>query len=472
MESIAYLHIASAYEESENLEFPSIRANFNLFESWQTISTPVAIRLLSATLALAIISVAGQAMAARPGVSGTEVSNIQRCLKRLGYFEGSVTGNFGSKTENAVRKFQRAKGLPAIGVVGPQTQRALDTQCGTARRSQPRNVPRRPTRNPNSIPPAPAPRFEFEMRLGSNGPDVSRLQRDLQTLGLYYGPINGNFDFDTENAVRLFQRNNSLNPDGVVGTRTRQSIIVAVDTQRPQPGEPIGQSYPTILSQGSSGPEVTSLQQLLQRLGYFTGNPTGNFGSATRDSVIRFQQEYGLYADGVVNNQTWDALIRQAQQGPSNPPGGRAALLRPGDNNENVRNLQLRLEQLGYFKGNPNGFYGDYTRDAVTQFQRNYRLNVTGFVDSATWQALGLRNIAGVGGEIDNPIPTKRYVVVVPIQNRDTLRLVRQHVGNAFEAESNLGRYINAGQFEKRQDAERLIRNLQDRGFDARVDFF
>jgi peptidoglycan hydrolase-like protein with peptidoglycan-binding domain len=460
MESIAYLHIASAYEESESLEFPSVRIHFNLFENWQKISTPVAIRLLSVTLALAIVSLAGQAMAARPGVSGTEVSSIQRCLKKLGYFEGSITGNFGSKTETAVRKFQKAKGLPAIGVVGPQTQRALDSQCGTARRSQPRNVARAPRRNQNPIPPTPAP--VFELRPGSNGPDVSRLQRDLKTLRLYYGPINGSFDFETENAVRLFQRDNSLTPDGVVGTRTRQAIIVAVDTRNPT--GPIGESsYPT-LSLGSNGGEVTYLQQLLQRLGYFTGNLTGNFGPTTQDSVVRFQQDYGLYADGVVNNQTWDALIRQR------PPDTRSALLRPGDNNENVRNLQLRLEQLGYFKGSANGFYGDYTKDAVTQFQRYYRLNDTGIVDYATWQELGLENRIGGGG--DTSVSTKRYVVVVPIQNRDTLRLVRQHISDAFETDSNIGRYINAGQFEKRQDAEKRTRNLQDRGFDARVDKF
>ncbi len=466
MESIAYLHIASAYEESESLQFRSIRVHFNLF-NWQKISTTVAIRLLSVTLALAIVSVAGQAMAARPGVSGTEVSNIQRCLKKLGYFEGSITGNFGTKTETAVRKFQKAKGLPAIGVVGPQTQRALDSQCGTARRNQPRNVARAPRRNPNPIPPAPAP--AFELRPGSNGPDVSRLQRDLQALGLYRGLINGNFDFETETAVMRFQRDNALTPDGVVGTRTRQAIIVAVDTRNPTGPIGTGESYST-LSQGSSGGEVTYLQQLLQRLGYFTGNITGNFGNTTRDSVLRFQQDYGLYADGVVNNQTWDALIRQRPPIGTIPDNNRAALLRPGDNNENVKNLQLRLEQLGYFKGNPNGFYGDYTKDAVTQFQRYYRLNDTGIVDYATWEALGLENRTGrVGDSLNN---AKRYVVVVPIQNRDTLRLVRQHVGNAFETESNLGKYINAGQFEKRQDAERLTRNLQNRGFDARVDNF
>lgn len=49
----------------------------------------------------------------RRGSSGSEVRQIQEKLKRWGYYNGSVDGIYGSRTEAAVKKFQRANGLTA-----------------------------------------------------------------------------------------------------------------------------------------------------------------------------------------------------------------------------------------------------------------------------------------------------------------------------------------------------------------------
>lgn len=110
MESIAYLHLASAYEASESIEVVPIRVDVKLF-SWKKLSSVAAMRLLSVALTMAVLSVAGQALAlqSRPGSSGANVTTVQRCLKQLGYYNGPVTGNFGSLTRNAVIKFQQRK---------------------------------------------------------------------------------------------------------------------------------------------------------------------------------------------------------------------------------------------------------------------------------------------------------------------------------------------------------------------------
>ena len=45
------------------------------------------------------------------GSSGEEVKQIQQKLKNWGYYNGNVDGVFGSKTQEAVKKFQKANGL-------------------------------------------------------------------------------------------------------------------------------------------------------------------------------------------------------------------------------------------------------------------------------------------------------------------------------------------------------------------------
>jgi len=58
-------------------------------------------------------------------MSGPEVVRVQQRLQELGFFSGTPRGNFGEKTEAAVRAFQEANGLAVDGVVGPETWRAL-----------------------------------------------------------------------------------------------------------------------------------------------------------------------------------------------------------------------------------------------------------------------------------------------------------------------------------------------------------
>ncbi len=45
------------------------------------------------------------------GSSGNEVKQIQQKLKEWGYYTGNVDGVYGSKTQTAVKKFQKVNGL-------------------------------------------------------------------------------------------------------------------------------------------------------------------------------------------------------------------------------------------------------------------------------------------------------------------------------------------------------------------------
>jgi len=60
-----------------------------------------------------------------PNMGGKPIRRIQRRLVDLGFGPLEVDGVFGPKTDAAVRKLQKARGLAVDGVVGPKTQAAL-----------------------------------------------------------------------------------------------------------------------------------------------------------------------------------------------------------------------------------------------------------------------------------------------------------------------------------------------------------
>ena len=61
--------------------------------------------------------------------------------------------------------------------------------------------------------------------LHSHGPEVSRIQTALRVLGLYHGPVDGDFGGGTLAAVKAFQRSEGLQVDGVVGPDTWAALL-------------------------------------------------------------------------------------------------------------------------------------------------------------------------------------------------------------------------------------------------------
>ncbi len=483
METIGYLHTASVTEASENIEVVPVLFNFYFFINlnWKKLSRSAAMLSVSVTMTLAALSVAGQALAfQKEGNQGSQVSNIQRCLQRLGYFNGPVTGKFGSLTQNGVIRFQNANGVTADGVVGSRTKQLLQSQC-QSRSTSGGNV-------------------SGELQLGSRGTAVKALQQDLRQLGFFNRPITSYFGSETQQAVIRFQQSHGISAIGVVGPRTTEAISVSLNQiQRPvsdypiQPPEGIGgDNLPNALNPGAAGAEVTELQQSLRRLGYFNSNPTGYFGPSTKDAVVRFQQANGIIPNGIADSQTLAAISavlggqnnpqnnvqnnvqnnpqNNVQNNPQNSNCSTDTDICLGERSQRVATVQKRLQQLGLFKGDVSGYYGTETRDAVVQFQRYRGIDPTGFVNYQTWQALGISN--SENPKADNPTPKNTYVVVVPIHNNDTLYKVQQYIPEAFAAKSRLGAYVNAGQFKDRSDAEKLSKTLRSRGLDARVEYF
>jgi N-acetylmuramoyl-L-alanine amidase len=126
---------------------------------------------------------------------GAAVRDIQERLDALGFASGTDSpGYFSTGTENAVREFQRARGLDVDGIVGPDTWRSL-YEAGYRL----------------------GDRMLFLRRPMMRGEDVSELQSRLSSLGFDVGKVDGIFGPKTEEAVIEFQHNRDLAEDGKAG---------------------------------------------------------------------------------------------------------------------------------------------------------------------------------------------------------------------------------------------------------------
>ncbi|MDZ4063442.1 MAG: peptidoglycan-binding protein [Coriobacteriia bacterium] len=143
---------------------------------------------------------------------------------------------------------------------------------------------------------------------------------------------------------------------------------------------------------GVRGPAVEDIQRRLLGLGYELG-PTGVDGvflGMTRDAVAVFQKEFGLAEDGVVGDETWNALVDATFT-----LGDRMLYLRlPYFHGRDVTGLQEALNTLGFSCGQPDGIFGAYTERAVREFQLNCGQPADGIVGPETVRAIaGLRHV-------------------------------------------------------------------------------
>jgi N-acetylmuramoyl-L-alanine amidase len=144
----------------------------------------------------------------RRGDTGVAVADIRARLVRLNLLKDresrgtpspqALDASFDDGVEEAVRNFQQQRGIPADGVVGPQTLRHLDE----ARWSLGDRV------------------LAFTPGHLIHGDDVLDLQSRLTRMGFDCGRPDGIFGVLTDGALREFQRNVGLEPDGTCGFTT------------------------------------------------------------------------------------------------------------------------------------------------------------------------------------------------------------------------------------------------------------
>ncbi|MGI9666230.1 MAG: peptidoglycan-binding protein [Acidimicrobiia bacterium] len=133
---------------------------------------------------------------------------------------------------------------------------------------------------------------------GLHGADVHELQDALNALGFDVGSADGRFGPRTEAGVMAFQQEFGLAADGLVGRSTKAALR----------GSSRDTSDTEVLSVGSRGEHVRSLQAALAERGYAPGPADGVFGPMTLGAVLSYQRYEKLWVDGLVGPRTKAAL--------------------------------------------------------------------------------------------------------------------------------------------------------------------
>lgn len=182
---------------------------------------------LVGAIALILFLGIGEAHALRRGDRGSQVKALQQQLRDKGYFNGPKTGYYGSMTQAAVKRFQKAKGLKVDGIVGSKTLVALQGgETPPSPDSAMSQEAKTMSATSESATPSPSQKPPL-LKPGSLGLEVVRIQVQLKRLGYFKSLKYGYYGFLTQASVREFQRDRGLKVDGIVGPQTWAALAEA-----------------------------------------------------------------------------------------------------------------------------------------------------------------------------------------------------------------------------------------------------
>ena len=290
------------------------------------------------------------------GSTGSDVKDLQTKLKKLGYYDAYVDGDYGDTTVAAVKAFQKKYNLTADGIAGKETLKKLDSVYKNAD----------------------SDKDDDSLRMGDSGSAVKDLQTKLKKLGYYSGTVDSTFGSGTYAAVRAFQKKYNLTADGVAGSETLKKLDTAYKNADSDKDD-------GSLRKGATGSAVKGLQTKLKKACFYNAYVDGSYGDTTVAAVKAFRRRYNLTADGVAGSETLKKLDSAYKNADSDKDDGS---LRKGATGSAVKDLQTKLKKLGFYNAYVDGSYGDTTVAAVKAFQKKYNLTADGVAGSETLKKL------------------------------------------------------------------------------------
>ena len=261
------------------------------------------------------------------------------------------------------------------------------------------------------------------LQKGAEGREVTSLQEALIELGFLNGQADGKFGASTEKAVIAFQQKNDYPATGIMDANIQAFLYSGQPKNSAGTKTSIRTLSPVAevsMKKGNKGAAVTELQQKLIELGYLKGTPSGTYDTDTIGAVRSFQKKNGLTSNGTADATTRQLIMSGTALGakdtatptvvitPSPTPTVPvpAVSLRNGDKGDDVKLVQKRLKELGYYKSSVDGKMGKGTVNALKAFQKAHGLNDDGVAGQATYAVLFSDN-ALKKGTTPTPQPTE-----------------------------------------------------------------
>ena len=374
------------------------------------------------------------------GSTGSAVKDLQTKLKKLGYYDAYVDGDYGDTTVAAVKAFQKKYNLTADGIAGKETLKKLDSVYKNAD----------------------SDKDDDSLRMGDSGSAVKDLQTKLKKLGYYSGTVDSTFGSGTYAAVKAFQKKYNLTADGVAGSETLKKLDSAYKNADSDKDD-------GSLRKGATGSAVKNLQTKLKKLGFYNASIDGDYGDTTVAAVKAFQKKYNLTADGVAGSETLKKLDSAYKNADSNTSTDDDSL-RKGATGTAVKTLQTNLKKLGFYTAYVDGSFGSTTESAVKAFQRKYGLTADGVAGSATLKKIESAVASASSGKITTErldwfnggkyvIPNGAVFQIKDVSTGLIFSARRQSGGNHMDAEpltaedTAILKKINGGTFSWRRRA-------------------
>ena len=374
------------------------------------------------------------------GSTGSDVKDLQTKLKKLGYYDAYVDGDYGDTTVAAVKAFQKKYNLTADGIAGKETLKKLDSVYKNAD----------------------SDKDDDSLRMGDSGSAVKDLQTKLKKLGYYDGTVDSTFGSGTYAAVKAFQKKYNLTADGVAGSETLKKLDTAYKNADSDKDD-------GSLRKGATGSAVKDLQTKLKKLGFYNASIDGDYGDTTVAAVKAFQKKYNLTADGVAGSETLKKLDTAYKNADSNTSTDDDSL-RKGATGTAVKTLQTNLKKLGFYTAYVDGSFGATTESAVKAFQKKYGLTADGVAGSATLKKIESAVASASSGKITTErldwfnggkyvIPNGAVFQIKDVSTGLIFSARRQSGGNHMDAEpltaedTAILKKINGGTFSWRRRA-------------------
>ena len=371
MELLAYIQEEFVQPESIS-EQNDIALNLNLnlkFKTWlKQLTTKSAKLSLNVILAgtTILIGLGSTLNALAVETPSSDIKYVQALLAKNGFDPGVIDGVAGASTKNAILRAQKAFGLNSDGIVGSQTIAALEGKT-TTNEAIALETTKETTKSPAVV-------SVDETTRGSSV--VMNLQKLLSDRGFYNGTVDGLMGSQTRTAIIEAQKAYKLPPDGVAGPQTLAAL--ESDTAKTT----------SVSSTTTKSAEVTSLQDLLSKRGFYNGPVDGIMGPQTRLAIVAAQKNYGLTTDGLAGSQTIAALESNPNKSTEVPASATSESKTSSKSDKDVLALQELLAKRGFYNGAIDGVKGSQTNTAIASAQKAYGLVVDGIAGSKTIVAL------------------------------------------------------------------------------------